>query len=129
MRAELKHLNTEEIDYKVYYELSFLKQRIGDRLSAFIRAGNPKEFIYRSASDSFDRFSREIGIIKAAGVRDILLLPIKDAFKPKILEKYIMIAKTAQPVHPEKQDIVLKAENRYHKFFQIAKGYYSLYKI
>ncbi len=129
MKGELKHLNTEEIDYKVYYELSFLKQYIGDRLCAFVRAGNPQKFLDGIPSKSFDRFSREIGIIKAAGVRDILLLPMKDTFKPELLEKYIMIAKTAQSVHPKQQDVVLKAENRYHKLFQIAKGYYSLYKI
>jgi len=129
MRDELKYLNTEAIDYKVFYELSFLKQQIGDRLCAFVRAGSPEKFLNGLASESLNRFAREIGIIKAAGVHDILLLPKKEAFEPEMLEKYIMIAKSAQPVLPEKQDIVLKAENKYHKFFQIAKGYYSLYKI
>jgi len=129
IREELKQRSAEEVDYKIYHELSFLRERIGEKLCVSVGVTNVGKLGNEIFYQDDTRFIRDIGIVKACGIDDITLFSLDGIMDPVLLEKYLRMMIQAEPVVPEVQEKILEDEIKFKRFIRIAKGYYSLYKI
>jgi hypothetical protein len=128
MRKQMNKYNNNDIDYLIYSEIEFLREKFGSRLSVSAGLTNIGKLGSEPYYENMEDFYRDIGVLKACKVDDISIFSLDGILNPEKLEMFIKGACEAKPYTPDVSKRVLDDENRKARLMNIAKVYYKIYQ-
>lgn len=127
MRKSIKNYDSQDVDYLIYRQVKFMKEKYGDRISISAGLTNTGKLGNEPCYGNIGDFIHDIGILKGAGVEDITIFSLDGMLDPVKLESFIKGVYDAEPIIPQPRKRVIYDENKNKRLMNIAKGYYKMF--
>lgn len=127
MRKSLKDYGRNDVDYLIFRQLKFLREKFGEKVSVSVGLTNIGKLGNEPFYENIEDFYHDIGVLKACKVDDISIFSLDGILDPVKLETFIKGAYEAKPYTPESSKKVMDDENKNRRLMNIAKAYYKMF--